>query len=328
MKTHYTYLILDKETKEFYIGVRTCEGDPKEDTYMGSMATWKRQENFNQDRHKKTILSVYATREEANEAEFELIEKFYKDPLNRNYHNNKKLCVLGKTLSDDHKLKISEANTRTLLVCPYCNFFSGASGMFWDHFNNCKKKISKTSNKNIHFNHKEALYLFIRFLKPKLSKIELAKLVGISRPTLDKYKAKHIETDIPVYLLEHLGFNCSKISDIQNFPIPTLEDILLIRLIHYVKIFQGHILAAKRNASEIKKINYDPGFVVSQKAIASALNVSNPIATKYKKILKDSGYVTITEGKKIFKNGKFFKRNVDKIKFIKSKITIPKFKKK
>ena len=110
MKTHYTYLILDKETKEFYIGVRTCEGDPKEDTYMGSMATWKKQENFNQDRHKKTVLSVYPNRELANEVEYELIKKFFKDPLNRNYHNGKTWCTLGLSPSEETKRKISEGN--------------------------------------------------------------------------------------------------------------------------------------------------------------------------------------------------------------------------
>lgn len=110
MKTHYTYLILDKETKEFYIGVRTCEGDPKEDTYMGSMATWKRQENFNQDRHKKTILSVYATREEANKSEKILIQKFIKDPLNRNYHiPSGTFGNYNRTFTEEHKRKIGEA---------------------------------------------------------------------------------------------------------------------------------------------------------------------------------------------------------------------------
>ena len=109
-KIHYTYLITDTETKEFYIGVRSCECDPSEDPYMGSMKSWKKQENFNQDRHKKTVLSVYPNREEANEAEFELIEKFIKDPLNRNYHNRKTYCSLGLTHSEETKRKISEAS--------------------------------------------------------------------------------------------------------------------------------------------------------------------------------------------------------------------------
>ena len=106
---HYTYLIIDTKTQEFYIGVRTCEGDPLEDPYMGSMATWTRQENFNRDRHKKTVLSTYPTREEANEAEETLIKKFIKDPLNRNYYNGKSFCALGSTISEEHKRKISEA---------------------------------------------------------------------------------------------------------------------------------------------------------------------------------------------------------------------------
>ena len=108
-KIHYTYLIIDTKTQEFYIGVRTCEGDPKEDSYMGSMSTWKRQENFNRDRHKKTVLSVYPSRELANEGEYELIEKFIKDPLNRNYHNTKTWCTLGLSPSEETRRKLSEA---------------------------------------------------------------------------------------------------------------------------------------------------------------------------------------------------------------------------
>lgn len=86
MKTHYTYILLHKETDEFYIGVRTCEGNPDKDNYKGSMIRWK------PDKSKldKKVLRTFDTREEANQHEYELIELFIKDPLNRNYHNTVK----------------------------------------------------------------------------------------------------------------------------------------------------------------------------------------------------------------------------------------------
>ena len=232
------------------------------------------------------------------------------------------------------------------------------------------------------FNAKECLFMFIKYIRPEYNKSNLSKAIGISRPTLDSYTEKHKDTDVLEYIAYYLNFDLLQIQDRNNFPIPKIEDILLIRLIRYLNVTQlpaiatkntgrknrsiilvwynrftrssdevlwmkngkvklknsnktykradlgGEIYYSRPDDHSIKITSFSPGFVVSQKVIASALNVSNPIATKYKKILKDSGYVTITEGKKIFKNGKFFKRNVDKIKFIKSKITIPKFKKK
>ena len=83
---HYTYLIKDIETDEFYIGVRSSKIKPELDSYMGSMLGWKRQTNFNVKRQEKKILTVYNSRKEACESEKFLIENFIKDPLNRNYY--------------------------------------------------------------------------------------------------------------------------------------------------------------------------------------------------------------------------------------------------
>jgi hypothetical protein len=82
---HYTYLLIDPVTGQFYIGSRTCKGvTPQEDTkYMGSMKAWKPE---NKSRLKKTILSEFTTRKEADLHEGELQKLFINDPLNENYY--------------------------------------------------------------------------------------------------------------------------------------------------------------------------------------------------------------------------------------------------
>ena len=81
---HYTYLIIDPITGQFYIGSRTCKGvTPQEDKYMGSMCRWTPEDK---SRLKKTILSEFESREEANRNEGELQKLFINDPLNENYY--------------------------------------------------------------------------------------------------------------------------------------------------------------------------------------------------------------------------------------------------
>ena len=86
MKFNYVYMIKDKTTGEFYIGLRSCDINPKDDQYMGSMKTWSRMKYFNKDNLNKTILSIHETRKEASKIENELIKLFIEDPLNRNYY--------------------------------------------------------------------------------------------------------------------------------------------------------------------------------------------------------------------------------------------------
>ena len=41
-QTHYTYKLTHKNTSEYYIGSRTCNGSAYDDvSYMGSMVSWK-----------------------------------------------------------------------------------------------------------------------------------------------------------------------------------------------------------------------------------------------------------------------------------------------
>lgn len=39
-KFNYVYKIVNTKTNEFYIGVRSCDCDIKEDKYMGSSSIW------------------------------------------------------------------------------------------------------------------------------------------------------------------------------------------------------------------------------------------------------------------------------------------------
>ena len=79
---HYVYYIEHERTKEFYIGSRSCKCIPEKDSYMGSMKVWKP----NKDLLRKYILQEFETREKAFNFEIELISRYIKDPLNRNYH--------------------------------------------------------------------------------------------------------------------------------------------------------------------------------------------------------------------------------------------------
>ena len=66
---HYIYRITNKETNEFYIGVRSCK-DIEKDRYMGSSSVWTKQyileNNINLI---KEILETHGTRAIANERE-------------------------------------------------------------------------------------------------------------------------------------------------------------------------------------------------------------------------------------------------------------------
>ncbi len=82
---HYTYVLWDEWTGEYYIGVRSCYGDPKDDDYQGSMKTWKLTEERKKKLNKR-ILGEYISREEAEEAEAMIISEYILDPNNRNYY--------------------------------------------------------------------------------------------------------------------------------------------------------------------------------------------------------------------------------------------------
>ena len=79
---NYTYKITNKETKEYYIGVRSCKCEIEKDSYMGSSSIWnkiyiKEHKEFLE----KQIIAIFSTRKEANNNEIELLKKCKGDPL-------------------------------------------------------------------------------------------------------------------------------------------------------------------------------------------------------------------------------------------------------
>lgn len=168
---HYTYLIREVETGEFYIGVRSCKCEPNTDKYMGSMVTWKP----NKSNLVKTILREFNSREEAMSVEDELIKLFVKDGLNRNYNISGNFHAFGLKRSEEHKAKISLAikgrvGTRLGLItseetklkislskrgtkykkikCPYCGIECNGGNLVRWHLTNCKMYDEK-HDKNI-----------------------------------------------------------------------------------------------------------------------------------------------------------------------------------
>ena len=105
MKRHYTYKVTLPETGQFYIGVRSFNGDIFQDPYKGSMKHWKVDKNLLE----KEIICEYDTREAANEAEiFMLILqlKGNKNPLCMNAHiPTIGFCTAGKKMpyTDEHR---------------------------------------------------------------------------------------------------------------------------------------------------------------------------------------------------------------------------------
>jgi hypothetical protein len=106
---HYTYLLINPETNEFYIGSRSTKNGvkPEDDTkYMGSMKTWV---VLDKSILIKKIIRIFNTNIEAISHEIELIKHFIKDPLNRNYHiPTIGYSTYGVKYDDDRRKKISE----------------------------------------------------------------------------------------------------------------------------------------------------------------------------------------------------------------------------
>ena len=81
-KYNYTYKITNITTKEFYVGVRSCDCEIEEDKYMGSSSIWTKvyiKEHKNE--LKKEIIETFETRKLANYAEVKLLKSVENDPL-------------------------------------------------------------------------------------------------------------------------------------------------------------------------------------------------------------------------------------------------------
>jgi len=95
-KTHYTYLLTNlspKSKKKYYIGFRSCYGNPENDPYYGSSSDKQFLEEIisNTNNVEKIIIAVWPTRKEAHAHETQLIrehradisELFYNNPYTR-----------------------------------------------------------------------------------------------------------------------------------------------------------------------------------------------------------------------------------------------------
>lgn len=79
---HYVYKLTNPNSGEFYYGSRTCKCNPKDDTYMGSMVSWKVDKNI---LIKEIINSNFDNREDALKYESKMITENINNSLNRNY---------------------------------------------------------------------------------------------------------------------------------------------------------------------------------------------------------------------------------------------------
>lgn len=102
-KYHYNYKIINSETNEFYIGVRSCDCEIEQDKYMGSSSIWDKkyiQENF--EKLKKEILAVFKTRIEATDNEVILLQQYKEDPLCINLYFDKTPDLTGTHQTPEH----------------------------------------------------------------------------------------------------------------------------------------------------------------------------------------------------------------------------------
>lgn len=73
-KNHYTYLIFNELTSEYYIGVRSCDCSPEDDPYMGSPSDKELRKSMRTDPvWSKFIIETYADRRSAVADETDLI---------------------------------------------------------------------------------------------------------------------------------------------------------------------------------------------------------------------------------------------------------------
>lgn len=99
---HYTYMITNNspiDHRKFYIGVRSCNGNPFDDEYMGSSNSLKSHMKVQgKDNFTKKIINIYRDRDSAAQHERALFKKFGCG-LNKIFYNETKD---GKTFSNSN----------------------------------------------------------------------------------------------------------------------------------------------------------------------------------------------------------------------------------
>lgn len=113
MKSHYTYLLTDKVNSMFYFGVRSCEGSPEDDNYMGS-SRYVNEAVENGVEFIKVVSATYSSREEANKAEEDFL-KSLDCGRDENWYNKsngaKNFCTEGIPMSESHKDTLIKLST-------------------------------------------------------------------------------------------------------------------------------------------------------------------------------------------------------------------------
>jgi len=111
---HYVYKIYNIETKEYYIGVRSCKCTIEKDKYMGSSQIWTKEYiKENKDILIKTILGFYETRDIANLKEVEFLKENQNNPLCVNILYDVTPSAFGKKQTEEHinkRKRSGEAN--------------------------------------------------------------------------------------------------------------------------------------------------------------------------------------------------------------------------
>lgn len=116
MEYHYTYELINTKNNMNYIGVRSCECQPKDDIhYFGSSKAVDEELLITPVKYwNKLILKIFKTRQQAVKHEIELHSKF-NVAVNPQFYNKAKQTATGfdrsgTTMSSETKDKISKAN--------------------------------------------------------------------------------------------------------------------------------------------------------------------------------------------------------------------------
>ena len=141
MKQYYVYKLVDPITKQYYYGSRGFDGNPENDSYMGSMKTWKPEDK---SRLIKTIIkSNFTDLPEAIEFESNIISNEIDNPLNENYYiPNKGFHTDGLNwkLSEVSKENISKSRIKNETAKGENNPMFGKT-----HTDEAKKKMSNSA---------------------------------------------------------------------------------------------------------------------------------------------------------------------------------------
>ena len=160
---HYVYKVTEKLTGEFYIGSRSCKCNTHEDSYMGSMITWKPNKA---NLHKEILCSTFDSRHDANLYEIKLITEFITDKLNRNFHipgedidGRAIKSMLGKVHKEESKSKMkisrkiyldSEQYKNTLpLLKTKLSKLAKDNKIGWGHHPNIENPMKNLSVKDV-----------------------------------------------------------------------------------------------------------------------------------------------------------------------------------